>query len=164
MNTILFGGATILSVFFARWCVYSLCMGLVPFSRKAKEAKLRKAVLAGARTFVLSYEDLPDYREGGARGEAMRSLRAAWEARDAEKCSELLIELNPPKSWATCREWVDIMVVSISVAMAFRAYFYEPFHIPTAVHNSNRFLLQATSAETNVLQAPSTWHSALDML
>ena len=33
-----------------------------------------------------------------------------------------------------------------------------------AVHNSNRFLLQATSAETNVLQAPSTRHSALDML
>ena len=30
-----------------------------------------------------------------------------------------------------CREWLDTLVVAISVAMAFRAYFYEPFNIPT---------------------------------
>ncbi len=30
-----------------------------------------------------------------------------------------------------CREWLDTFVVAISVAMAFRAYFYEPFKIPT---------------------------------
>ena len=29
------------------------------------------------------------------------------------------------------REWLDTFVVAISVAMAFRAYFYEPFNIPT---------------------------------
>lgn len=29
------------------------------------------------------------------------------------------------------KEWLDTLVVSISVAMAFRAYFYEPFKIPT---------------------------------
>jgi len=29
------------------------------------------------------------------------------------------------------REWLDTLVVAISVAMAFRAYFYEPFNIPT---------------------------------
>ena len=29
------------------------------------------------------------------------------------------------------REWLDTLVVAISVAMAFRAYFYEPFKIPT---------------------------------
>ena len=28
-------------------------------------------------------------------------------------------------------EWLDTLVVAISVAMAFRAYFYEPFNIPT---------------------------------
>ena len=31
----------------------------------------------------------------------------------------------------TCKEWFDTFVVAISVAMAFRAYFYEPFNIPT---------------------------------
>ena len=30
-----------------------------------------------------------------------------------------------------CKEWLDTFVVAISVAMAFRAYFYEPFNIPT---------------------------------
>ena len=29
------------------------------------------------------------------------------------------------------REWLDTLVVAISVAMAFRAYFYTPFKIPT---------------------------------
>ena len=68
MNTILFGGATIFSALFALWYVYSLCRGVVPFSKKAKEAKLRKAVLSEARTFVLSYEDLPAYSETNKRG------------------------------------------------------------------------------------------------
>ena len=36
------------------------------------------------------------------------------------------------KSWqAYGREWLDTLVVAISVAMCFRAYFYEPFNIPT---------------------------------
>ena len=30
-----------------------------------------------------------------------------------------------------CKDWLDTLVVAISVAMAFRAYFYEPFNIPT---------------------------------
>lgn len=36
------------------------------------------------------------------------------------------------KSWQDYgKEWLDTLVVAISVAMAFRAYFYEPFKIPT---------------------------------
>ncbi len=36
------------------------------------------------------------------------------------------------KSWQDYgREWLDTLVVAISVAMAFRAYFFEPFNIPT---------------------------------
>ncbi len=36
------------------------------------------------------------------------------------------------KSWQQIgAEWLDTLVVAISVAMAFRAYFYEPFKIPT---------------------------------
>ena len=36
------------------------------------------------------------------------------------------------KSWQDYgREWLDTLVVALSVAMAFRAYFYEPFKIPT---------------------------------
>ncbi len=36
------------------------------------------------------------------------------------------------KTWQDYgREWLDTLVVAISVAMAFRAYFYTPFKIPT---------------------------------
>ena len=39
---------------------------------------------------------------------------------------------KPAKTWQDYgREWLDTLVVAISVAMCFRAYFYEPFNIPT---------------------------------
>ncbi len=41
--------------------------------------------------------------------------------------------LSPQRSAlsAFLREWLDTLVVAISVAMAFRAYFFQPFNIPT---------------------------------
>ena len=103
----------------------------LPFTRAAKEKKEAKAVLAAARTFVLSYEDLPAYRDGGEFAARLQNLREAWTAKNVPECRSLLEILDPPKSFAFGREWLDILVVSISVAMAFRAYFYEPFNIPT---------------------------------
>jgi len=39
---------------------------------------------------------------------------------------------RPGRSWQDHgREWLDTLVVAISVAMCFRAYFFEPFNIPT---------------------------------
>ena len=123
--------ATVGGALFLAWCLLSLCRGVVPFTARARRLKETKAALAAARTFILSYEDLPAFREGGASGERMQSLRAAWEKGDAETCRTLLAFLDPPRSCAAGREWLDVLVVSISVAMAFRAYFYEPFNIPT---------------------------------
>ena len=42
------------------------------------------------------------------------------------------MEKTVKKTWQDYgREWLDTFVVAISVAMAFRCYFYEPFNIPT---------------------------------
>jgi len=106
-------------------------MFALPFTKSAKAKKEAKAVLNAAQTFVLSYEDLPDYRGDGKFAVRMNDLRTAVAAKDTAECKSLLEYLDPPKSFAVCREWLDILVVSISVAMAFRAYFYEPFNIPT---------------------------------
>ena len=39
---------------------------------------------------------------------------------------------KPARSWQDIgREWLDTLVVAISVAMCFRAYFFQPFNIPT---------------------------------
>ena len=105
-------------------------MFYLPFSREAKRRKEIKAALNAARVFVLSHEDLPEYQEGCFAAQ-FANLNAAWREKDAERCVQILTELDRPKSFAFLREWLDILVVSISVAMAFRAYFYEPFNIPT---------------------------------
>lgn len=39
--------------------------------------------------------------------------------------------MNSEKLVKIAKEWLDTLVVAISVAMAFRAYFFEPFNIPT---------------------------------
>lgn len=106
-------------------------MFALPFTEAAKAKKETKVVLTAAETFVLSYEDLPAYQPGGEFGKRMEDLRVAWREKNVAECKSLLEHLDPPKSCAIGREWLDILVVSISVAMAFRAYFYEPFNIPT---------------------------------
>ena len=103
-------------------------MFALPFSKAARAKKRLKVILKTTREFIYAHEDLPAF---DASNEQMNELRTALAARDGEKCAELLGALDPPKSFQGCREWLDILVVSISVAMAFRAYFYEPFNIPT---------------------------------
>ena len=103
-------------------------MFALPFTKAAREKKRLKVILKSAREFIYAHEDLPEF---GESNQDMAGLRAALAARDGTKCAELLGVLDPPKSFQGCREWLDILVVSISVAMAFRAYFYEPFNIPT---------------------------------
>ena len=128
-------------------------MFYLPFSREAKRRKEIKATLAAARVFVLSHEDLPDYREGRFAA-SFSALDEAWRAKDSARCLELLTELDPPKSFAIGREWLDILVVSISVAMAFRAYFYEPFNIPTG---SMRPTLYGNWSEPKKPQDATVW-------
>ncbi|MBQ4200407.1 MAG: S26 family signal peptidase, partial [Kiritimatiellae bacterium] len=103
-------------------------MFAMPFTKAAREKKRLKAVLRAAREFVYAHEDLPEFAGTDGR---IGELRMAIASRDGEKCAELLGTLDPPKSFQAGREWLDVLVVSISVAMAFRAYFYEPFNIPT---------------------------------
>ncbi|MCL2105075.1 MAG: signal peptidase I [Kiritimatiellaeota bacterium] len=54
-------------------------------------------------------------------------------------------KLDPPKALDTAREWFDILVVAISVAMAFRAYFYQPFKIPTGSMQPTLYGIHTTS-------------------
>ncbi|MBR1870307.1 MAG: signal peptidase I [Kiritimatiellae bacterium] len=93
----------------------------LPFTKKRRERKEAKLLVQSAKTYLYSYEDVKD----------LSGLRAAIDANDLNTMRELLAEYDRPRSFAAGREWLDILVVSISVAMAFRAYFYEPFNIPT---------------------------------
>ena len=57
----------------------------------------------------------------------MSEITEGFKVPDAPSAGE-----KPSKTWQDYgREWLDTLVVAISVAMCFRAYFYEPFNIPT---------------------------------
>ena len=57
-------------------------MFYLPFSREAKRRKEIKATLNAARVFVLSHEDLAEYREGRFAVQ-FAALDAAWRGKDA---------------------------------------------------------------------------------
>ncbi len=108
------------------------------FFQKRKIRKQLKALLHHARTLKASREDLMNVgelslltdhierAENAYRGGTGAEMEAAGAALDA-----CINKLNPPKPLAGWRENFDVLVVAISVAMAFRAYFYQPFKIPT---------------------------------
>lgn len=84
-------------------------------------------------------------REDVAPGPALAKLQAAeealqraWDRRDehavdaaAEGLSDCLSSIYPAKSHPWIRENLEILVVALAVAMAFRTYIIQPFKIPT---------------------------------
>ncbi|MCB1101795.1 MAG: signal peptidase I [Kiritimatiellae bacterium] len=69
---------------------------------------------------------------------AVADLRGAWASRDAnalEKTADAVEAsvraIYPPRNKPRLRENVEVFVVAIAVAMAVRAYFIQPFKIPT---------------------------------
>ncbi|HNX34755.1 MAG TPA: signal peptidase I [Kiritimatiellia bacterium] len=108
------------------------------FFAKRKIRKQLKAVLHHAQTLRSSREDVMNAGELAFLDEHVRQAQAAYKDGNAEAMektgSELeacVSRLNPPRPMAGWRENFDVLVVAISVAMAFRAYFYQPFKIPT---------------------------------
>ncbi len=68
----------------------------------------------------------------------IQDLRAARKTRDpqtiqaaTQTLEERCAEFAPPPPWAPARDLFDTLVVALSVAFAFRAYYYQPFKIPT---------------------------------
>lgn len=70
--------------------------------------------------------------------ECEQLLKDAWAREDLsriEKCADQLTaavrEVYPPHRFPRLRENIEILVVAIAVAMAFRTFFVQPFRIPT---------------------------------
>ena len=83
-------------------------------------------------------EDVGPAAAVAAARSAEDALRAAWAARDWERleaacdgAAAAAGTLFPPRSFPKWRENVEVLVVAISLAMACRTYFIQPFKIPT---------------------------------
>lgn len=70
--------------------------------------------------------------------ESVRQLRGAWgrgQAAETDAAADVLVssilQVYPQRSVPKIRENVEILVVALAVAMAFRTYFIQPFKIPT---------------------------------
>ena len=73
-----------------------------------------------------------------AAREAEARLRAVWEVREwpameaaCERAADAAAALNPPRPGAKWRENIEVLVVALSLAMACKCYFIQPFKIPT---------------------------------
>jgi len=101
--------------------------------RKASIGLLRHAAFArSTREDVASSSDLAKL---DAAANAVRKARKDREfgemAARLDCLSDAVQQIMPPRPWPTLREYVEIVVVALGVAMACRSYFLQPFKIPT---------------------------------
>lgn len=132
---------------------------MTAYFQHRKTRKQLDALLHHARTLKASRGDLMNPAEHAHLDQHTHAALTARDSRDpaamataAEALDQCLTELSPPKPLAAWRENFDVLVVAISVAMAFRAYFYQPFKIPTGsmqptlygIHSQARDASEAT--------------------
>lgn len=112
------------------------------------ERRIRKRarnVLHAARHARRMREDVAPASLIAPLSEAAEKVREALRARDVdgagramdlvanstERLEEAVRKVYPPRSFPGIRENVEVLLVAIAVAMAFRTYFLQPFKIPT---------------------------------
>lgn len=124
-------------------------MFALPFTALAKHKKTLKSL---RNTFRL-YEDVMD----PARRESIEvRFLDAWQAirtRDMGELPGIVATLQqeltmslPEQKFAWAAEWFDILVSALAVAFCFRAYYYEPFQIPTGSMQPTLYGIHSESA------------------
>lgn len=100
--------------------------------KRAKALRTHALIVWNMRRDLLSAEESSTFR---ASIDALGPLR---KSRDADallagvKATETLCSsIEPPRALPILREWTETLVVAFGVAMAFRAYCFQPFKIPT---------------------------------
>jgi signal peptidase I len=108
------------------------------FSKKRKTRKAARDLCRHAAHLLNMRGDIMPQREIDELAEHHDRLLAAVQANDesamngaGEELGCLLERLAPRPTRAAFRENLEVLVVAIAVAMAFRAYFLQPFKIPT---------------------------------
>ncbi len=108
------------------------------YFKKRKIKKDAKNIIRHADHFKNMREDLMSEKELKELDDVKQQLKDQLKSGDmdaVERAGDALAEkisfLFPPKSFPAIRENIEVIVVAIAVAMAFRTYFLQPFKIPT---------------------------------
>lgn len=111
---------------------------MIAIFKRRRARKKAKHCLHHARHCRRMREDIADAAALARLQETEASLQSAMKGRDvdamdrgSQEAFEAAIVVMPARPLAWLRENVEIFVVAIAVAMAFRTYFIQPFKIPT---------------------------------
>jgi signal peptidase I len=107
--------------------------------RRHKLNKAAKALIKDARHVQYMREDIAPAEEIRELQTCREAVREARQSRAGEtrllaamdQLGQAMEKVNPPRSRPKLRENLDVLVVAIAAAMAIRAYFIQPFKIPT---------------------------------
>jgi signal peptidase I len=84
------------------------------------------------RKDVAAPDQLDEARVGIARVRSAIKQRSAPAVKEAEKpLVEVLTKIDPPRSNSWIRDNVELIVVVVAIALGLRAYYLQPFKIPT---------------------------------
>ncbi|MFO7871017.1 MAG: signal peptidase I [Kiritimatiellia bacterium] len=124
------------------------------FFQRRQIRKAARAALSHAKHLRNMREDIMKPDQLHHLGTAEDTLRAAMKSREPEKiknaAGELTAQLealSPRVSCPVLREYFEILVVAVAVAMAFRTYFIQPFKIPTGSMQPTLYGIHSFSRE-----------------
>ena len=107
------------------------------FFKKQKEKKETKQLLHSAKHARNMREDIADQRELETLRQAEDTFRQICEtghgnrAQAMNALEEAIDQIYPFRLRQGTRENVEVIIVAVAAAMAIRAFFFEPFKIPT---------------------------------
>ncbi len=118
----------------------------------------RKAFKALRNDFRLHCDVLPPETRA-ALEERLKDVRQTIRGRETEDLPAVVATLRaelaaalPKPRWPWAAEWFDVVVSALAVAFCFRAYYYQPFKIPTGSMQPTLYGIHAEAGGT-----PTVW-------
>jgi signal peptidase I len=119
----------------------------------AKEVLRRAKHLRNTREDIMPADALEELNAAMGKLAGARKAGAVPAMEAASKAVLEVVNRLTPKAWrSSFRENVDVIFVAVAVAMAFRAYFFQPFKIPTGSMQPTLY-----GVHTEQVAEPTAW-------
>lgn len=140
---------------------------MLAFWQRRKHRKQLKHIIHSAKTLRSMREDILPPQELADLSAAIATAQAARKGADTDAMdaagktlARQIDAIRPPTSWDWLQTNFDVIVVALSVAMCFRALFYQPFKIPTGSMMPTLYGIHSVE----IAPADSQWYDAQPFL